>query len=382
MPPPGDTGRPRLEAILQQMPIGVLIAEIPTGRLLFCNDACHRLFDGQPPWTDVVKTYRSEPPCRMDGSPYAPGDDPVGRAVTSGEAVTQEEVMFTRDDGSWRLVGIHAGPIREADGQARAAVIALVDDTPRKEAEAALQALNERLEMKVEARTRQVRALASALTLAEQRERHRIAQILHDDLQQLLFGAQIKLRILDELMQDAGGEKAAQVLEQVTAVLRRAAKVARTLTVDLSPPVLEGEGLVEAINWLGAQMQETHDLTVAFDTVGPLLVPHKEMRVLLFNLVRELLFNVALHAGVKEARVEARQDERYLRLKVEDQGRGFDPHHLSRSRPFGKGFGLFGVRERLDLFDGRLEIESAPGRGTCATIIVPFSASSPVAHTG
>lgn len=288
------------------------------------------------------------------------------------------EYRLRRYDGEHRWILSRGLPRFAPDGAFLGFIGSCIDIHDRKQAEKALQrkrqeliVLNEELEERVQARTQQVRALASSLTLAEQGERHRIAQILHDDLQQLLYGAQIQLHIAEQTM----GKTDAQVSTQLTAVsevIDRAINVARNLTVDLSPPVLKGEGLAEALRWLASHMQEIHGLKVHIEASEHGPVKNEEMRVLLFHLVRELLFNVVKHANVDDAKVVLSRADHKIRILVEDAGIGFDAEMVSRP---GTGLGLTSVQERLGLFGGNLEVITAPGKGTKAIITVPTAST-------
>ena len=220
----------------------------------------------------------------------------------------------------------------------------------------------------VELKNKQLHQLASQLTLAEQRERHRVAQLLHDDLQQQLFGVQILLR---SLQRDAA-DPVKPRLEEAYAQLSDAVRTAKSLTVDLSPPILKGEGLSEALGWLGTQMLERYNLKVQVKKRLAAITLSEAMRVLLFNLVRELLFNTVKHAQTERAEVELAQDDHSLLITVKDRGAGFEVATLAERET--QGFGLYSVRERLELFGGQLHIVSAPGEGTTITISVPLKA--------
>jgi two-component system, chemotaxis family, CheB/CheR fusion protein len=242
----------------------------------------------------------------------------------------------------------------------------------RKRAEAQLLTLNETLEERVLQRTQQVLNLASALTLSEQRERQRIAGILHDHLQQVLYA----LLFRTQLFLQSTTKQQVELLPQFRTLVEDAIATTRTLTVDLSPPILAGEGLVEAINWLVEQMSEIHQLHVSLTVENR--PPHltEEIRVLLFHLIRELLFNVVKHSGVNEAAIKISLEDQHLCLLVEDKGAGFDPESAYERKQKEGGWGLFSIRERLNLFGGRLDIRSAPGTGTRITIIFPLEGVS------
>lgn len=220
--------------------------------------------------------------------------------------------------------------------------------------------------------TEKVRSLASALTLAEQKERRRISQILHDDLQQVLYGIQMKFRLLlmDIPLED---QKMRDQVKRSYELVSQAIDTTRRLTVNLSPLVLEGEGIVQALQWLRSNVEETHGLKVDVRVKSPISVLPEDMRVFLFQLTRELLFNIVKHAGVKEAVVELEEVDARLIIRVIDHGVGFVADLQDNGQTSESGFGLYSVRERLELFNGQMSIDSSPGKGTCVTLTVPLN---------
>lgn len=293
------------------------------------------------------------------------------RRIEQGE-VLSGEYRWRRLDGSEVEVEVAAGPI-VWDDQPAVQVVAR-DITERKQNERALRELNERLEERVEERTRQVRELAGRLAMVEHEERARIAQVLHDDLQQQLYSMKIQLGFLSDYTTD---EAMLQELEKMAATVDTAAKTARGLSVELSPPILAGEGLAEAFRWLSRQMREQYQLTVHVKAQGSFIMPDLDRRVLLFQAVRELLFNVLKHAGVREATirmhaVQEPQQGTVYRIEISDRGAGFDPEVALRSGATDGGWGLLYLRERLRLIEGHLEITSQPGEGTTVIIIAPL----------
>lgn len=254
------------------------------------------------------------------------------------------------------------------------------DITERKATEAALQHLNATLEQQVEARTAQVRALASSLTMAEQQERRRLSQILHDDLQQLLYGMQMRMMTILNDLQAGDTSRLTRYAQQVYAWMGDAIQTTRQLTVDLSPPVLQHEGLADALHWLITQMVDVNGLHVELQAADALYLPDEDMRVLLFQIVRELLFNVVKHGKTDHARLELfKGGAEECVIVVSDKGRGFD---VTATQEGSSGFGLFSVRERLKLFGGRMEIQSAPNQGTQIRIYAPIKAAIQTAEGG
>ncbi len=285
--------------------------------------------------------------------------------------VVEREVHSEAD----RWFQVRLRPYRTVEDKIDGVAITFVDITARRKAEMALREFNEKLEARVAMRTGQVRRLASDLVLAEQKERHRIAQLLHDNLQQQLYGIQLKTSFLQRHL-SADGEEGQTGTQQQTSemyeLLDEAIETTRALTVDLSPPVLEGEGLAEALRWLAEQMETMHGLQVEIDAGDECRSLGEDQRVLLYQMVRELLFNVVKHAQVGRARVTLGETGGECSVEVVDEGVGFDGEAAPAAPARNGGFGLSSVRDRVNFFGGRLEIDSAPGEGTRITLALPF----------
>lgn len=220
-----------------------------------------------------------------------------------------------------------------------------------------------------ERRAEQLRALAAELMRAEQKERRRVALMLHEHIQQLLVAARIQLDVVQ--IGELTAERRAP-FQKAQQIIGEAVEACRSLTVELSPPVLQEEGLVAALHWLAKQLQDRHGLTVELtlseDVVEP---PTKELRELLFLAIKELLTNVVKHADTNHARVSMDWVAPHrLRVEVCDEGRGFAyPSDAMPSASSGS-WGLFNIRERVDYIGGEFVVESSPGRGTRAAITV------------
>ncbi len=209
-------------------------------------------------------------------------------------------------------------------------------------------------------------ALANELTQAEQRERRRLAQVLHDHLQQLLVVTNMKLEILRRRVPEPLQADVREIFNLVVESI----KSSRSLTVELSPPILFEGGLIPALEWFGHQVFEKHAIHVEtrLSLEGPL---PEELRVMLFQIARELVFNAVKYAGVETVTIRLNSADGHVELAVEDEGRGFDPSQLDHCRSR-ETYGLFSIRERLLLFGGTLAIESRPGEGTRLRVRVPL----------
>jgi len=269
------------------------------------------------------------------------------------------EVILKAHDGTEIPAYVSVSPL-SLDGSTNLCVM-ITDLTEQKRHEAM-----ESAEMK--RRAEQLRRLASELTLAEQRERRRLAQVLHDQLQQLLFAARLTLGAVRARLD----EDVTKIIRQVDDLLGQAIDESRSLCSELSPRLLYEAGLAPALESLARKMHEKFGMTIEVEA-GPDTDPRSEdISVVLFQSVRELLFNVVKHGKTKQARVQmVRSSDDFLRILVADEGAGFDPSALENADSGATGFGLFHIRERLELMGGSLTIDSAPGQGARMTIVAP-----------
>jgi PAS domain S-box-containing protein len=298
------------------------------------------------------------------------------------DALTDER-RYLRPDGRVVWVRVNARRVPSPDGETPRRIAVIEDITANKEAqiklkesEEALRLSNEGLEAKVQERPRdlqslaaQLRALASDLTLTEQRERRRLAGVLHDHLQQLLVSAKLQLGSLETATPDEIGP----VVAHLDKMMGDAVKMTRSLSAELSPPVLHEGGLKPALQWLARWTETRYGFTVDLSLPEEIPVTAEDVKILLFDSVRELLFNAIKHARVQRAALEVDVMDGVLRIAVEDHGLGFDPAGLKPASETGGGFGLFSIRERLNLIGGNLDIDSSPSKGARFTLNLRLS---------
>jgi signal transduction histidine kinase len=231
------------------------------------------------------------------------------------------------------------------------------------------------LERRVEQRTAlveekvvQLRRLALQLSEVAQRERRRIVHVLHDGLQQVLVGVKFTFASFGKWGIPS------QSRDVINAMLDEAITISRSLTVELCPPSLYELGLIPALRQLAVHMKDTYGLQVDMKLEHRDEPPSRDVRIFLFEAARELLFNVVRHALTSEADlVLEKTDQGEMRLTVRDRGAGFEP--TGTDRLAANAFGLFGLRQRLDLFGGRIDVTSSPGNGTCVLLSVPGGAA-------
>ena len=264
--------------------------------------------------------------------------------------------------------------LRAAEQQFRAA------NQQLRASEQQLRAANQQLQAEVTERKKaeerlfeyqsQLKSLASQLTLAEEHERHRIATELHDQIGQLLIISKLSL---DTVRNSGSAVDIAKALNEADRNIEQIIQNLRSLTFEMSSPLLYELGLEKAVaEWLTEKIRKKHHINTEFEDDGQHKPLDDDIRALLFRDVRELLTNVVRHAQAKWVKVSIRKVESRICVTVEDNGWGFDPEKIAATATKTGRFGLFSIRERLKQLGGSIEIESAPGYGTCITLCAPL----------
>ena len=345
-----EATRERLQSTLEHAPSGICVAEHPPdGRITYLNATSVAITGYEPGDVRTLREWheRAFP-------------DPAYRAeVVEGLRRDLEDGYRSRK-GIYRVT-CRDGTVKEL--QFRATI--LPDGT-------LLTFVNDMSGIRqAESRGDRLQALALRLTEAEEGERRRIVELLHDDLQQLLAGARFQL---EPLVRDSGLDEATrEAVGKAGRLIEESLRKTRLLSHDLSPPVLRQADLGSVLEWLARHMEETLGLRVRVQCGGPLPVDDGTVRAFLFRAVRELLFNAAKHAGVSEAAVSVQRGAGRLEITVSDRGRGFDPREALGGRGAAGGLGLNSIGERAALFGGSLRAESEPGMGSRFVLSLPLA---------
>jgi PAS domain S-box-containing protein len=279
----------------------------------------------------------------------------IGRELSAGNTSHAELVQY-RKDGKPYIAELSITPVTNAAGRYIKFVSIHRDITERKQTEQELDQYRKDL-----------RTMGSELMLAEERERRRLAEELHDSVGQAIFRARLKLDQLSIAEQQA---------RELGAILEEVGRMMNTIAFELSPPVLHRLGLRRAIKSLSLDMQARYALFVEVSDDGLDIPLDERVALVVFRAVRELLLNVAKHAQKNRASLLLRRQGHHLQIVVKDRGKGFNP--ADRSRQVGaRRFGLFSIRERLHYIGGTFEIESARGKGTSVTLTAPLATRRP-----
>jgi PAS domain S-box-containing protein len=268
----------------------------------------------------------------------------------------QVEKKYVRKDGQTAWGRLNVSLIRGAKVEDHLAVCMIEDITAQKQAEKDIRTYQE-----------QLRSVASELSLTEEQERRRLATDLHDHVGQILALAQIKLGAIRE---SAASTYLVEPMDEVRRLLEQTIQYTRSLSFELSPPILYDLGFEAAVEWLAELVQEQHGITVKVQTDRSPKSMSDEIRVILFQTMRELLVNLAKHANAKNISVFIAREDATLQVKIEEDGLGMGISADAANGPF--GFGFFSIRERLRYLGGQLEVESEPGWGTRVTLQVPL----------
>ena len=216
---------------------------------------------------------------------------------------------------------------------------------------------------------KQLKSLTAKITLTEEQDRQRFASFLHDEIGQQLFAVQLQLELLKGTLSSADNIK---TLNYTINNIKNVINHSRSLTSELSSPILHELGLEKALEWLTEQAHKKYDITVTFNDDKRKKPLDDAVKIFLYQAVRELLVNVAKHARTKTASLSVKEDNSNIHICVKDSGVGFDFSSVHTSNNKNEGFGLFHIKEQLDQLEGHLIVDSKPNLGTQITLISPL----------
>lgn len=290
------------------------------------------------------------------------------QAIASGARLADADIKVLGRDGTVHPMSASAWPLKRREGQGpglgqgqgRGCISLTIwrNVASRKFDEQHLLESKERLQ-----------TLAYEITVAEARERARIATDLHDDIGQILAMAHLKL---GELGASRTEVDRARLHEELRGLLSHATRATRTATFDLRSPLPRQLGLKASIEALGERIGRACNLCVRVEGEAPAVPPPEPELSIVFRVVRELLLNIQKHAQAHHVHISLRSFDDQLMIRVADDGVGFDPPLLPHDFSPEGGFGLLSAEAQMEAMGGRLSIESAPGRGTEATLALPL----------
>jgi len=286
---------------------------------------------------------------------YLPADLAEQRKAIGVEVLRTRKPIHFEDQRGERWLENSVYPIFDTLGEVNQFAIYSRDITERKRAEEKLLDYQTKL-----------KSLSSQLSVTEERERRRIATDLHDHIGQSLVFSKLKL---DELQHSANSIELTKALNEISNNIDQVITDTRTLTFDLSSPILNEIGFETAVaSWLDEQVREKYGIETEFEDDGQQKMLDADIQALLFRNVRELLINVVKHANAQNVKVSVGKVDDLINISVEDNGDGFEPADVASKATFG----LFSIRERLEQLGGSFEIDSEPGSGSKFTMTAPL----------
>lgn len=318
-------------------------------RRIDCNDAHARILGYDSPEEAINLSIKNVFISDHDFNTYMD-------TVLKKKILKNYHITLKRRDGKHIWVLLNANARTYKDGLL---IIegTMVDISQWVEAEKKLMDINE-----------QLRSLAAELVMTEERERRQISLDLHDNIGQTLALTKIKIDSLQELSAKYGF---ATILHQIQDLISQSIRQARSLITEISPSVLYELGFVEALEWLSEQIEAQHGLKVILKNDLKNRDIDKEVQVLLFRAVRELLLNIVKHAKASQSYIILQTAGKNILISVKDNGIGFDNSNINAAKKENRGFGLLSMQERVKYMGGLLEIKSSKEYGTSVNLVVP-----------
>jgi PAS domain S-box-containing protein len=351
-----------LQLVLATLPVGVLVTN-RAGDVILANAAANRIWGGPPIAPGPERWAQSKAWWHDSGKSLAPSEWASVRSLSAGQTSLNELIDIETYDGQRKTIQNSSAPIRNTDGLIVGAVIVNEDVTERVRGEKALRESAKRLQY-----------LSRRLLTVQEQERRHLSRELHDEFGQLLATITLHLHAAKAV----AGEAAQSSLEESMALLQRAGAQVRSLALELRPTMLESGGVETTLRWLAEQHQQRTG--VPTQVVGHVSDVSGDPAIAAFRVAQEALTNVVRHAQAQRVWIELSQRDGLLELVVRDDGVGFDVTQTLERAAGAGNLGLLGMKERVEILGGTLQIDSQPRQGTRIRVSIPLA--EPIAVPG
>jgi len=346
--------RELLQSMLVTLPVGVTVLD-SAGNILLLNDASSRIW-GKRLVSDDVPAARARGFWHDSGRPVAPDEWASVQALSEGKMVLNQLVDIDTFDGRRKTIKNTGVPIRDPEGTIIGAVVINEDVTDQVRAERALRENAGRLHR-----------LSRRLIELQEEERRHLSLELHDEFGQLLTAVSLHMQVA----KGQAGAEAQQSLNECAALIERASERLRGLALELRPSMLETAGLDGTVRWLAEQCSRQGK--IAITVTGHADGLSSDVAITGFRVVQEALTNVLRHANARQVLIDLEPSEDRLRIGIEDDGVGFDVAAVREQAAATGHLGLVGMEERIEILDGRLEIDAKPQSGTRINVSLPLT---------
>jgi two-component system sensor histidine kinase UhpB len=344
-----------LRLVLATLPVGVAVLD-KSGDIVLINAASKLIWGGMIA-SGQERYARTTASWHCSGRRIAPNEWASVRALREGKTSLNELIDIETYDGRRKTIQNSAAPIRDADGLIVGSVIVNEDVTERVRAESALRESTARLQH-----------FSRRLLAVQEEERRHLSRELHDEFGQMLAGITLHLQAAKGLADDAGRSR----LEECVDLIQHAGEQLRSLVLELRPTMLETAGLAPTLRWLASQHEERTGM--ATHVAGQLSDVPSDLAIACFRAVQEALTNVTRHAQAQHVWIDLNQTDGTLELAVRDDGVGFDVAKTFDQAPRFGHLGLLGMKERIQILGGDIEVDSEPAHGTRISISLPAAA--------
>jgi len=272
------------------------------------------------------------------------------------------ELINKKKDGTLINIESSSTPILDEDNKIIGFLGIQRDITERKSAEKALNNSQQ-----------QLRNFAAHLQNIREEEKIAVAREIHDDLGQMLVALKIEIGLFNQKMKKGNSLKSNEIIsefDEISEMVDKTIKTTRRIMSGLRPEIIDSLGFIEAGKLYVNEFEERNDITCQFESEISELNINSQQAVALFRILQEALTNIVKHAKASAIKIHfSTQSDKFI-MEISDNGIGFDENH--KVRP--DSYGMIGMKERVLLLDGELNISSKPGEGTCLRVEMPYSA--------
>jgi len=274
------------------------------------------------------------------------------------------ELINKKKDGTLINIESSSTPILDEDNKIIGFLGIQRDITERKSAEKALNNSQQ-----------QLRNFAAHLQNIREEEKIAVAREIHDDLGQMLVALKIEIGLFNQKMKKGNSLKSNEIIsefDEISEMVDKTIKTTRRIMSGLRPEIIDSLGFIEAGKLYVNEFEERNDITCQFESEISELNINSQQAVALFRILQEALTNIVKHAKASAIKIHfSTQSDKFI-MEISDNGIGFDENH--KVRP--DSYGMIGMKERVLLLDGELNISSKPGEGTCLRVEMPYLAKS------
>jgi PAS domain S-box-containing protein len=345
----------RFRSLVQNVQMGVTMRE-PSGKLIMANRAAEEMLGLDTNELSCSFAHTEEwDTLQEDGTPINPEEHPVPVSVKTGLPVRGVVMRVYRkkfNDRVWILVNTE--PILDADGKVRYVICSFMDITEQKRM----------AQLLIDQEIQKQKQVTQATIDAQEKERTEIGKELHDNINQHLNTTRLYLEVAKE---KASGE----VLQMINLAHKNMAGIIneiRQLSQSLVPPTLGDLGLAESIQDLCDGLRRAHKYKIKFTRAhfDEEAIPDN-LKLSLFRIIQEKVSNIIRHSGATQISIKLQTDAEFLFLTIMDNGKGFDAQTAR------EGLGLSNIRTRVALFNGKMELKTAPGEGCTLNVTIPYN---------